>query len=58
MAAEGALRRCLRWWARVRDAEAASLREWKGSEDWGLVSRGERGRVMVLGVKVEEVNAA
>lgn len=56
MATEGAFLRCLRWWARVREAEAASLRAWKESEDWGLVSRGDSGRVMVL-VLVEEVSA-
>lgn len=58
MATEGELLlRCLRWWARVREAEAANLREWNGSEseEWGLMRRGESGRVMVLGF--EEVKA-
>jgi len=32
------------------------LREWKRSKDGDLVNRGERGRVMVFGIGLEEEN--
>ena len=47
----------LRWWALVMDVETASLRVWNGcelEEGW-LVNKGERWRVMVLGVDEEKV---
>jgi photosystem II stability/assembly factor-like uncharacterized protein len=44
----------LRWWALVREDVAAVLREWMRSKDGDLVDRGERGRVMVFGIGLEE----